>query len=316
MTSNDHTEVGGLSRSTRSTGASAELRSVVRHIDTEAMQVVQDQAVLQTGTTEVTIQQAAVFVLQHLNEHGVNDQPATLSVHKLCIQQTTHTGNHSQRGHSSSGNASSAGEARCQWDGVTSRTSASQVAEVRTAQFHGSQQFVGTSGGNSFSAGSSGTGGVAVSMLSRLLEASQIRQHVLVVVVTQTIGSAVRCHLHKVHMRVSSFDVVDLEGVVVSLINNQSEVFVVEVLRCDLSTTSVGLDANLRLLDDLDGVPHISNFTEVIAVGDVFNGRSFTECKLYLLGIDNWTERAIGQIAVAGCGRKSHFKISYRYIGI
>ena len=307
MTSDDHAEVCRLSRSASSAGTSTDAWSVVRHIDTEAVQVVQDQAVLQTGTTEVTIQQAAVFVLQHLNEHGVNDQPTTLSVNKLLIQQTTHTGNHGQRRHRSSGSASSTGEARGQRNRVTSRTSSGQVAEARTAQLHARQQFVVTSRGNSFSAGSSGTGGVAVSMLSRLLEASQICQHVLVVVVTQAIGSAVRCHLHEVHMRVSSFDVVDLEGVVVSLINNQSEVFVVEVLSSDLSTTSVGLDANLRLLDDFYTIPHVSDFTEVIAIGDVFNGRSFTECKLYLLGIDNWTEVTIGQIRVARCGRKSHF---------
>ena len=136
MTSNDHTIVGVLVSRTSSAGTSANLWQIARHIHLEAMQVVQDQTVLQTRATEVAIQQTAVFVFQHLNQDWVKHQPAAIGVHLLLIQQTSHTSDDHQRRGSGCWQRSGTGQTWSDWDRmITSRTSG-DVGEATFDQLH------------------------------------------------------------------------------------------------------------------------------------------------------------------------------------
>jgi len=120
----------------RSAARAIDLYKVVRHVDAEAVQVVQDQAVLQTRATEVAVQQTAVFVLQHLNEDGVNDQPTTLRVNELLIQQTTHTCDHHQRRCSCGRQCGCAGQTWSHRDGVLTSRRSGDVTEATLFQLH------------------------------------------------------------------------------------------------------------------------------------------------------------------------------------
>ena len=298
MTSNDHTVVGVLIRSTSGTGTSADLWQVVGHIHLEAVQVVQDQTILQTRATEVAIQQTAVFVFQHLDQDWVKHQPTAISVHVLLVQQTTHTSDHHQWRNSQRRQTSGTRQTGSDWNRVVATSS--DVGEATLDQFHRGQQFIGTSGSNSFGARHGGVDSVSGIADSRLLVARQIAKNLRVKLVLEAVASTVSCHLHEVDMRVSSFDIVHLEREVVSLVNNECEVAVFQILRGHLRATSIGVDGDLWLFDNFNAITKRRDFTEVVGVSDCLNHRRFTESNLYFLGIDNGRERAVREVAITG----------------
>ena len=307
MTSNDDAEVVTLVTRTGRSRACTNLGQVVGNIDLEAMQVVQEQTVLQARTAEVSVKQTAVLVLQDFHKHGVHDQPTTGAVNKLSVEQTSHTSNDGQwrnRARSSSGSTGEAGGDRNRVSSISTRRG--DVAKAVLGKLHAGEQFVSTGSRNSLGARSSRTSGRSISILSSLLEAAEIAKNVSIVLVTQTIGSTIRSQGHEVHMAVSSFDVIHFECEVVRLVNDQREILVIQILSSDLRTTSVGLNSQLGFFDDLNGISEVGDFAKVVGVSDGFNSRSLAECKLYLLGIDNWGKVTIRQVAVTGSGGKCH----------
>jgi len=90
------------------------------------------------------------------------------------------------------------------------------------------------------------------------------------------------------------------------LVNNQSEVVVVEVIRGNSRATVVRFDRDFRFFNDTNAVTIVSDFTEVVVIGDGFYDRRLTESRLNLLGIDYGAEIAIRQVRVARCGWESH----------
>src|SRR6056297_3061600 len=98
MTSNDNTKVRILVSSTSGCGTTTNRRKVVRDIDTETVPVVKNQTVAQsTRITEVSVQEARVFVLQNFHQDRINNNPTTRLVHVLLVQQTAHTVNQHNR---------------------------------------------------------------------------------------------------------------------------------------------------------------------------------------------------------------------------
>ena len=249
VTSNDNTEVGVLVSRTTSLRTSTDLRQVVGDVHTEAVQLVQHQAISQTTLGCVVFRQKTrVFILQKLKQHWVDDQPATRLVNILTIHQTSHTSNNCQRRHSSSGESSHTRQTRSQRDGVVTSRNCSDRGEITLLQRVGRQQFCVQSSGNSFSTRNvrKDTSSVSSAMNGRLLVASEVAKDFLVKLVTDTITSTISSHLHEVDVAVSLFNVIHFEGKSISLINGEREVFINQVLGNNLLTTSVRGDGNFH----------------------------------------------------------------------
>jgi hypothetical protein len=64
-------------------------------------------------------------------------------------------------------------------------------------------------------------------------------------------------------MAVCSLDVIHLEGKSISFVDDQSEVFVDDVLSSDLLTTGIRSDGDFRLFDNLYRVTKSRDFTKI-----------------------------------------------------
>ena len=232
-----------------------------------------------------------------------------MRVHILLVEQASHTRNDHQRRHAIRRQRGRSRQTRGHRNRMLTGRRRRDAGETALLQLHRSQQFVAVSGRNSLGARSSGTSHGGIGAQSGLLEASHVAKHVLVVVVLQAIGSAVRSQRHPVHMRLRRFDVVHLEREVGRLVNHQSEVAVVEVLSRNLRATGVVLDGDFGFLDDLDRVTNVGDFTKIVVVGDSFSHRRLTESKLNLLRIDNRGPVTSGKVAPTGSSSECHLSI-------
>jgi len=59
-------------------------------------------------------------------------------------------------------------------------------------------------------------------------------------------------------------NIVNLKSKVVRLVYDKAEIFVIKVLRRNLSTTSIFFDRDLRLFDDTNSITEIGDLTKVI----------------------------------------------------
>ena len=101
------------------------------------------------------------------------------------------------------------------------------------------------------------------------------------------------------------FQIIELEREVVRHVDDHREIGISQSLLRDVSTTSVGVDSDVRLFDDPDGVANVGDFTEVIIVSDVFDDRSLTERYLRFLAENDRREIAVGKLSSktrGGCG--------------
>ena len=313
MTCNNNTVVGVLVSSTRSTRTSTNRRKVVGYVYTEAMQVVQYQAVHEASATEVSIQDTRILVLQHFDEDWVKNDPATTSVNVLDVEQTAHTCNDLQWGSCNRRNRSCTGQTRSNRDRMIISTRSSDVREVTLVQLVSCQQFVRTSRRVSFSARNNVINSVSNFVFSwrtcscrSQLVAGEVAKNFLVHLVCEAVCRTISCQVHEVDVAVCFFDVIQFECEVVSFIDNKLEVGVYQVLSSNSRATSVLVDSYFRLFHDANSVALICDFTKVVVVGDcVYNSR-LAECKLYLLRIDYWREVAVWQVAVTRYGSESH----------
>ena len=309
MTSHDNTVVGRLSRSTNRSRTSTNLRQVVGHIHTEAVPVLERQTVTQsTRITKVSIQEARVFVHQDFHHDRVDNQPAASLVHVLLVQKTAHTVNQHHRGYVSRRESRSTRKTCSNRNSVTSRTSRSDVAKRRTRQLHGGQKFIRTSGRDSLRTIGRSVHGVSIGVKSRLSVTRQVAKNFLVILVSQTISRTVRGKVHKVDVRVLLLDVINFKGKVISLVDNQREVLIRQVLSSNLRTTGIRSHRNFRLFDDLNGVAVGRDFTKIIRVSNVAHNGCFTQSHLDFLRVDNGTKVTVRKVAPTGSRLKSHDK--------
>jgi hypothetical protein len=145
---------------------------------------------------------------------------------------------------------------------IASRCSGDRTEGVLT-QLHGGKQFVAVCGRDGPCTIDGGVNLICVHVQARLCITGQVAQNLLVVLVSQSVGSTVGCEVHEVDVRVRLFNVVDLEGEVVRLINDQREVLVVQILSSDLSTTLVRTYGDFRFFDDSYGVTLCRDLTEI-----------------------------------------------------
>ena len=300
MTSNDNAVVDVLVSCTSSTGTSTHFRQVVGLVDAEAMDVVSQKTVHQACTTEVCIQDTGVFVLEHFDEHRVQNEPATTSVNILLIQAARHTCNDLQRCSSNSRNRSSTSQAWCEWDRVVASRSSGDVREVTLFQLVNSQQFVSTSSSVCFGAVDSGVDSVC----SRV--ARQVLQHVGVHCVSHFIGSTICGQVHEVDVAVGLFDVIQFECKVVSFVDGQLEVSVNKVLGGHSGTTSKSVNSDVRLFHDANRVALSRDFTEVVVVGDCVYDCRLTECNLCFLRENLRREVPVVQVGITRCLCECH----------
>ena len=139
-------------------------------------------------------------------------------------------------------------------------------------------------------------------MHGRLFETRQVTKNILVILITKAIASPIRGKGFKVYVRVGLFNVIDLESKIVCLINNKGEIFVIEILWRNNSSTGILFNSDLWFFDDTNSVTKVSNFTKVVAIGDVFTNTGLTERILYLLAIDNWREVTVRKVTVTSSG--------------
>ena len=291
MTSNEDTIVGVLLRSTNSARTSTNLRKVVADINTEAVQVLHNETVLETRATEVCIQKTRIFILQHFNEHRINNNPTTSGVNVLRIQQTRHTSNDHQRRHRSRRQRCSTRQTRRNRNRVV--TTSGKVAEGIAVELHRGQQLISTSRRICLRTREGSAGSVGIAVQSRLLETSEVAKDVLIEVVSESICSTIRGQREPIDVRLSGFDVVELEGKIVCLVNDEREIAVIKILSSDLRTASIRADINFRLQNHADCVPHPRDFTKVIGVGDSLGDRRLSERDLYLFAVQDRAEIAL-----------------------
>ena len=315
MTTNDNTVVGILVGNTSRSSTRTNRRQVVRDVHTETVPVVEDQTVTQCArVTVVSVQEARVFIHQDFHQDGIDHQPTTLLVNVLNVQQTAHTVDQHDGRNVVRRQGSGTGQTSSNRDRVVSFAGGGDVAEGVLTELHRSQQFVRASSRDSLGTVDNIVHSTSSSVDSSLLVARQVTKDFLVMLVSQTIGCTVGGQVHEVHMRVCFFDVIHFECKVVSLVDNQREVSVLQVLCLDLRTTSIRRHRDFRLFDDANSVTLCRDFTEVVRVSDVANSRSFTEGELNFLRIDDRREVTIGQVRITSSGLESHEKILLRYL--
>ena len=307
MTSNNHTEVGRLSRGTNRSSTRTNRRQVVRNVDAEALPVLDGQTIAQSArVTEISVQEARVFVSKDFHHDRVDHNPTASFVNVLLVQKTAHTVDQHGRRDVSRRQSGSTRKTSSNRDGIANRTSGRDVTERGTRELHRSQQFVRTSSRDSTSTVDGRVHSVSVSMQSRLGIARQVAKNFLVVLVSQTISCTVRGEVHEVDVRMLLFNVIDFECEVVRLVHDQREVFVSQVLSLNLRTTSVRRNRDFRFLDDLHRVAHFSDFAKVVRVSDVAHNSRFTESRLDFLGINDRREVTVGKVRPTGSCLKSH----------
>eukprot|EP00939_MAST-03C_sp_MAST-3C-sp1_P002697 g2697.t1 len=299
LTSYDNTVVVILSSCTRCTSTSTFSRQVVGYIYTEAVNVVQHETVLETSTTEVAVKHTGVFVFQHLYEYWIKNNPTTTSVYVCCVQLTSHTCKYSQRGNSCSRQCCCAWETWCQWHGVTcsSRTSNGQVTEVSCVKVVCSEQFTSQTSSTLCITRSS------CDELTSSCVTGQVRHYVSVHCVGHFVCCTISCQSDMVDVGELLFDVIHFECEVVSLVDSQREVGIVELLSSDGGVALQSVDGYVWLFLDTNSIALVSNLTEVIVVCDCVCDGSFAKSNLRLLGVDN---RGEVPVKAARCGCNSH----------
>ena len=134
----------------------------------------------------------------------------------------------------------------------------------------------------------------------------KVTQYFHIILIFKAITCTIRCYCLKIHMRMRFFNIVNLKGKVISLIYDQTKIFIVKVLRRDLSTTGIRSDRDLRFFDNTNCITKACDFTKIIVIGNTFSYRTFTKSYLYLFRINNRAKIAIRQIVIPCRTLKSH----------
>ena len=94
------------------------------------------------------------------------------------------------------------------------------------------------------------------------------------------------------------FDVVNFKGKVVSLIYNEGEILIIEILWSNSCTPSILFDGDLWFFNDTNSITKVGDLTKVITVGDILYNTGLTESRLNFFAVNYRRKVTIGKVSV------------------
>ena len=83
------------------------------------------------------------------------------------------------------------------------------------------------------------------------------------------------------------FDIIDLKGKVVALVNHQLNLVIGQSFSVHGATTLVSIDRDGRFFNDINSIPEVLNFSSVVGIGNSLRYRRTTKEFEDFLGVND-----------------------------